>query len=75
MSEEEQFYEFMLARTKPEKVKEMQELLTELVARRDANRLNKMYLMGTIPRVFSYLNPDDLEEVKQTVTAYAENMK
>ncbi|AIM25946.1 hypothetical protein QQG09_00960 [Melissococcus plutonius] len=58
---------YIMDRTKPEDKENMQRLLSEIMEKKSTNQLNKMYLMGVMPRALSYLNPDDVKEVKDAV--------
>lgn len=74
-SSQEKFYTFILDRTKPEKQEEMKHLLAELMERQATDKLNKMYLMGVLPRALSYLNPDDVNEVKKVISDFSTKLK
>lgn len=70
-AEEKQFYDFIMDRTKADHQEDMKHLLAELMERRSTDKLDKMYLMGVIPRALSYLNPDSVNEVKKVVSEFS----
>ncbi|MFK4566587.1 hypothetical protein [Enterococcus sp. UD-01] len=70
-AEEKQFYDFIMERTKPDHKEDMKRLVAELLERRATGKLDKMYLMGVVPRALSYLNPDSVNEVKKVVTDFS----
>ncbi|MTD38375.1 hypothetical protein GIX45_07015 [Erwinia sp. CPCC 100877] len=70
-AEEKQFYDFIMERTKPDHKEDMKRLVAELLERRGTGKLDKMYLMGVVPRALSYLNPDSVNEVKKVVTDFS----
>lgn len=71
---QEQFYNFVIDRTKPEKQEEMKQLLAELIERQQTDHLDKMYLMGVMPRALSYLKPESINEVKQVVSEFSKKL-
>jgi hypothetical protein len=69
-----EFLKFVIERTKPDKQEEMKQLLAELMERQATNQLDKMYLMGVMPRAISYLKPEAVTEVKQVVSEFSKNL-
>ncbi|KAF9404590.1 hypothetical protein HW555_014263 [Spodoptera exigua] len=70
-AEEKKFYDFIMDRTKAEHQEDMKHLLAELMERRTADKLDKMYLMSVVPRALSYLDPDAVNEVKKAVSEFS----
>ncbi|MGK0551671.1 hypothetical protein ACSFB8_04890 [Enterococcus faecalis] len=71
---QEQFYNFIIERTKPDKEEAMKQLLAELLERQGTNQLDKMYLMGVMPRAISYLKPEAVNEVKNIVSEFTKKL-
>lgn len=65
--EEQQIYTFIMERTKPEHQEDMKQLVAELLERKESNHLDKMYLLGVVPKALSYLQPEAVNEVKELV--------
>ncbi|MBM7689419.1 hypothetical protein BCR24_10465 [Enterococcus ureilyticus] len=68
---EKNFYDFILDRTKADHQEDMKHLLAELLERKSTDKLDKMYLMGVVPRALSYLEPDSVNEVKKVVSEFS----
>ena len=53
----------------------MQALLAEMFDRQVTGKLDNMYLMTIEPKLFAYLKPEAIDEVKQVVSEFSKNMK
>ncbi|MGX7352255.1 hypothetical protein RU97_GL001711 [Enterococcus canis] len=71
MKPEEKFLTFILERTKPEKQTEMKQLLAQAFEKKQTGHLNKLEVMGMIPKAISYLQPEKVAEVKQVMEEFA----
>lgn len=69
--QEQLFIDSITDRATEEHKGEMSALLQEIVQRKQRGGLDKAYLAGVMPRLFSYLNPDKVAEVKEIIEAYA----
>ena len=70
-ADEKKVYDFIMARTRDHHQEDMKHLLAELMERRSADKLDKMYLMSVFPRALSYLDPDSVNEVKKVVSEFS----
>lgn len=69
--QEQLFVDYMVNGALDEHKEEMKTLLQEIVQRKERNGLDKAYLTGILPRLFSYLNPDKVAEAKGIIEQYA----
>lgn len=74
-SSQDKFYHFILDRTTPEHQDDMKHLLAELIERQATGELNKVYLMGVMPRALSYLKPEAVNEVKNMISDFSSMLK
>ncbi|MGC6767363.1 hypothetical protein ACYSNR_03680 [Enterococcus sp. LJL128] len=65
--QEQAFIDFVMERTLADHKGDMDKLLGELLEKKNSGQLNKMYLMGVMPRALSYLEADKVPEVKDAV--------
>lgn len=64
------FYEFMLERSKAEHVEEMQELLADAFNKAAAGEQTPEFFAMFNEKVFTYLKPEAVEEVKQAMAHF-----
>ena len=69
--QEQLFVDYMTTGALEEHKEEMKAVLHEIVQRRQRGALDKAYLAGIMPRLFSYLNPDKVAEAKEIIEQYA----
>lgn len=71
---QEMFYNFFMERAKEEKKEEAKVLLEEGFARQAAGTFDKAYLQEIMPRYFSLIKPEAVEELKQAMEHFASRL-
>lgn len=71
---QEMFYNFFMERAKDDKKEEAKALLEEGFARQAAGTFDKAYLQETMPRYFTLIKPEAVEELKQAMEHFAASL-
>ncbi|MBP1046818.1 hypothetical protein I6N96_11120 [Enterococcus sp. BWM-S5] len=69
--QEQLFTDYMMDETLEEHKEEMKTVLQEMTQRKHRGELDKAYLAGIMPRLFSYLNPDKVAEAKGVIETFS----
>ncbi len=68
---QQMFYNFFIERTKEDKKDNAKALLDECFAKQEAGTFDKMYLMSISPKMFSYIKPEAVDELKTAMESFA----
>lgn len=68
---QEMFYNFFMELVQDDKKDETKALLEDAFARQAAGTFDKAYLEKSLPKYFSALKPESIEEVKQAMEHFA----
>lgn len=70
---QEQFFNFIVERTQPEKAEEMKLLLEEGFQKQEDGTFTPEYLEGYTPKMLSFLLPQHVEEVRAITEQFGKN--
>lgn len=67
---QEMFFQFIMQHVKEDSRDQARALLDEAFAKQQEGSMDKLYLLGFLPRMLACIKPESVEQVKQVMTNF-----